>query len=106
MNQAVKRNADRFPDDFMFQITAQEVADLKSQTVTSSSAGNRSQFVTGSQKHRDLRFLPNAFTEHGAIMVATVLNSPEQPKPPEPPQKKIGYHVRETRSKYRTKTNR
>jgi hypothetical protein len=37
---------------------------------------NRSQFVTGSQKHRDPRFPPLAFTEHGAIMAATVLNSP------------------------------
>lgn len=37
---------------------------------------NRSQFVTGSQKHRDPRFPPFAFTEHGAIMAATVLNSP------------------------------
>ena len=38
---------------------------------------DRSHFVTGSQKHRDPRFPPKAFTEHGAIMAATVLNSPE-----------------------------
>ena len=37
---------------------------------------NRSQFATGSQKHRDPRYLPYAFTEHGALMVATILNSP------------------------------
>ena len=65
LNQAVKRNAERFPDDFMFRLTKPEIEAL-----------NRSQFVTGSQKHRDPRFSPFAFTEHGAIMAATVLNSP------------------------------
>jgi hypothetical protein len=65
LNQAVKRNSARFPEDFLFQLTADEVAAL-----------NRSQIVTGSQKHRDPRFRPYAFTEHGAIMAATVLNSP------------------------------
>jgi hypothetical protein len=64
-NQAVKRNAERFPEDFMFRLTRTETEAL-----------NRSQFVTGSQKHRDPRFPPFAFTEHGAIMAATVLNSP------------------------------
>jgi phage regulator Rha-like protein len=64
LNQAVKRNASRFPDDFMFRLTVAEVAEL-----------NRSQFVTGSQKHRDPRFPPYAFTEHGALMLANVLNS-------------------------------
>ncbi len=65
LNQAVKRNANRFPDDFVFRLSAIELDDL-----------NRSQNVTGSQKHRDPRNLPFAFTEHGAIMAATVLNSP------------------------------
>ncbi len=65
LNQAVKRNAGRFPDDFMFRLTLAETAAL-----------NRSQFVTGSQKHRDLRLGACAFTEHGAIMAATVLRSP------------------------------
>jgi hypothetical protein len=64
LNQAVKRNAVRFPEDFMFRLTIDEVAEL-----------NRSQFVTGSQKHRDPRFPPHAFTEHGALMLANVLNS-------------------------------
>jgi len=77
LNQAVKRNNEKFPSDFMFQLSPQELVDLKSQIVTSSSEGNRSQIVTGSQKHRDPRFLPNVFTEHGAIMAATVLNSPQ-----------------------------
>jgi hypothetical protein len=64
LNQAVKRNTERFPDDFMFRLTRAEVETL-----------NRSQFVTGSQKHRDPRFPPFAFTEHGAIMAASILNS-------------------------------
>jgi len=73
MNQAVKRNRKKFPPDFMFQLTAGEVEAMRSQSVT---ASNRSQIVIGSQKHRDPRYLPYAFTEHGAIMAATVLNSP------------------------------
>ena len=70
LNQAVKRNRERFPEDFMFQLTREEVEQLQV------AAPNRSQIVTGSQKHRDPRFLPYAFTEHGAIMAANVLNSP------------------------------
>jgi hypothetical protein len=63
-NQAIKRNPDRFPADFMFQIDADELPILRSQIVTSSSSwGGR-------------RCLPYAFTEHGAIMAASVLNSP------------------------------
>jgi superfamily I DNA/RNA helicase len=64
LNQAVKRNTARFPADFLFRLTSNEVYAL-----------NRSQSVTGSQKHRDPRFPPFAFTEHGAIMAATILNS-------------------------------
>lgn len=64
LNQAVKRNAERFPEDFLFRLTRAETEAL-----------NRSQSVTGSQKHRDPRFPPFAFTEHGAIMAATILNS-------------------------------
>ena len=54
LNQAVKRNTGRFPKDFMFRLTSQEAK-----------AMNRSQIVTGSQKHRDPRFPPHAFTEQG-----------------------------------------
>lgn len=77
-NQAIKRNADRFPADFRFQLTSEEQESLRSQNVTlaASPNANRSQIVTGSQKHRDPRYLPWAFTEHGAIMAATILNSP------------------------------
>jgi ORF6N domain len=64
LNQAIKRNAARFPDDFIFRLTTKETREM-----------NRSQTVTGSQKHRDPRLTPYAFTEHGAIMAANVLNS-------------------------------
>ena len=82
-NQAVKRNADHFPEDFAFQLTIQEVTQLRSQAVTSNTElidtkredQNRSQFVTGSQKHRDPRLRPWAFTEHGAVMAANILRS-------------------------------
>jgi hypothetical protein len=84
-NQAVKRNVERFPDDFCFQLTVREWAEMKSQIVTSNlespqgegSAPNWSQFVTSSKRHRGAAYRPHAFTEHGAIMAATVLNSPE-----------------------------
>jgi len=75
LNEQVKRNKNRFPSDFMFQLTAHEVINLKCQFGTSNHDNNRSQFATSSQKHRDPRFLPYAFTEHGAIMAANVLNS-------------------------------
>ena len=65
LNQAVRRNLGKFPQDFRFQLTPDDLE-----------APNRSQIVTGSQKHRDPRFLPYAFTEHGAIMAANVLNTP------------------------------
>ncbi len=68
-NQAIKRNAERFPADFHIQLTAVEWENLKSQIVTSS--------VAASNSHGGRRKLPHAFTEHGAIMAATVLNSPE-----------------------------
>jgi hypothetical protein len=61
--QSVKRNIARFPDDFMFQLSAQEFANLKSQIVTSSWGGLR-------------RALPYAFTEQGVAMLSSVLRSP------------------------------
>jgi len=79
LNQAVKRNLTRFPDDFIFQLTDKEAADLmRSQFVTASKTPSRtmrSQTVTASK--RNVRFLPYAFTENGAIMAANVLKSPE-----------------------------
>ncbi|MDR2215002.1 MAG: ORF6N domain-containing protein [Nevskiaceae bacterium] len=64
LNEAVKRNAARFPKDFMFRVTSAENSALMSQFATSK---------TGHGGHRKLPFV---FTEHGAIMAATVLNSP------------------------------
>ncbi len=76
LNQAVKRNREKFPEDFMFQLTPGEMEILPRPRSSSATVRNRSQFVTGFQKHRDPRFPPFAFTEHGAIMAANVVNSP------------------------------
>lgn len=62
-NQAITRNADRFPHDFVFRLERHEFTNLKSQIVTSSSS------------HGGVRKLPRVFTEHGALMAATVLRS-------------------------------
>ena len=61
LNEQVKRNIYRFPDDFMFQLTESEFENLKSQFATSSWGGRRT--------------LPYAFTEHGVLMLSSVLNS-------------------------------
>jgi len=63
LNEQVKRNLDRFPDDFMFQITKEEYENLKSQIATSS------------LEHGGVRKIPYVFTEEGIYMLATVLNS-------------------------------
>ena len=63
LNQQVKRNADRFPQDFLFTLTKAEHESLRSQAVTSKVG------------HGGRRYLPHAFTEHGAIMAASILNS-------------------------------
>ena len=75
LNEQVKRNRGRFPDDFMFQLSAKEWADLTSQIAMLNAQSNRSQIATGSQRHRDPRFTPYAFTEHGALMAANILRS-------------------------------
>jgi hypothetical protein len=64
LNEQVKRNPDRFPEDFMFQLTESELEILMSQIATSSS------------KWGGRRKLPYAFTEHGVLMLSSVLNSP------------------------------
>jgi len=64
LNQAIKRNKRRFPADFVFRLTAKENRNLKSQIVTTSGS------------HGGRRTVPYAFTEHGAFMAASVLNSP------------------------------
>lgn len=79
-NQAIKRNASRFPADFAFQLTAEEATNLRSQSVTSSAgaaSASRSQIVTlkDSLRGKHSKYLPWVFTEHGAIMAAMVLRS-------------------------------
>ena len=72
LNEQVKRNVDRFPDDFAFQLIKEEAAGSnRSQFATSSS---RSQFAT-LKRGQNIKYLPHVFTEHGAIMAANVLNS-------------------------------
>ena len=61
LKQAVRRNLKRFPSDFMFELSKEEFADLRSQTVTSSWGGSR--------------YVPMAFTEHGVLMLSSVLRS-------------------------------
>jgi hypothetical protein len=65
LNQQVKRNIERFPKDFMFQLKARELAHLRSQIVTSRSE----------EDHGGRRTLPRVFTEHGVLMLSSVLNN-------------------------------
>lgn len=92
LNQAVKRNIERFPSDFMFQLSEEEMEILRSQSVTSSSdtcalrsqfatlktneESLRSQIVTLNSTHGGRRTLPYAFTEQGVAMLSSVLRSP------------------------------
>ena len=84
-NQAFKRNRDRFPPEFAFQLTEAEFAALNwSQNVTSprqdsaieNLTSNSSQSAMSSRKHRGATYRPWAFTEHGALMAANILRSP------------------------------
>src|SRR5574341_2513235 len=75
-NEQIRRNARRFPADFAFRISKVELDHLTDQIAKSDLVANRSQIATGSQRHRDPRHLPYAFTEHGALMAANVLRSP------------------------------
>jgi hypothetical protein len=89
LNQAVKRNMERFPEDFLFQLSQEEWLYLRTQIIDLDS--NRSQIVTGSdhlmwsqpvttsQKHREGKSLPYAFTEHGVAMLSSVLRSKNPP---------------------------
>ena len=85
LNQAIKRNAERFPSDFRFQLSREEYVRLISQIVTSNTEdidkqtddSHLSQFSMSSNPGRGgLRKIPWVFTEHGALMAATVLKSP------------------------------
>jgi hypothetical protein len=77
LNQAVARNRERFPEDFMFQLSVEEWAALRSQIVTTaqSATANSSQTVMSSRKHRGLAYRPYAFTEQGVAMLSSVLRS-------------------------------
>ncbi len=63
LKQAVRRNISRFPEDFMFELTKEEFANW------------RSQFVTSNSEKMGLRYFPMVFTEHGVLMLSSVLNS-------------------------------
>ena len=88
LNQQVKRNIERFPEDFMFQLTHEEVICSRSQIATLNEGTNlRSQIATSSQEvslksqivtssHGGVRYLPYAFTENGIAMLSSVLRSP------------------------------
>jgi hypothetical protein len=65
LNEQIKRNRDRFPEDFMFQLTAEEAERSRSQIATLKSG-----------RGQNIKYRPYAFTEHGAIQAANVLNSP------------------------------
>jgi hypothetical protein len=73
INEQVRRNKERFPDDFMFKTTTKEWNNIQSQIATGSIASNQSQIAIGSQKYRGST--PYAFTEHGVTMLASVLRS-------------------------------
>jgi hypothetical protein len=81
LNQAVKRNSERFPDDFAFQLTREEMAGLKSQFVISNRVSSENQRLANMSSRSvtasrgGTRKLPWAFTEHGALMAANVLRS-------------------------------
>ena len=74
LNQAVKRNSSRFPVDFMFKLTWEEFDSLKAQMEAAKPL--RSQIVTlKPRRGQHRKYLPSVFTEHGAVMLASVLNS-------------------------------
>ena len=110
LKQAVRRNAGRFPGDFAFVLDREEVATLRSQTVTSK---------TGDPRGGN-RYAPIAFTEQGVAMLSCVLKSQQYDEqfrvvfevldelmsPPEPKRKQIGFGVREERATYTVKQRR
>jgi hypothetical protein len=73
LNEQVRRNQKRFPEDFCFRLTLDEAQRSRSQNATASTGRIRSQNATASK--RNIRYRPYAFTEHGAIMAANILRS-------------------------------
>jgi len=90
LNEQVKRNRGRFPSDFVFKLTSEEARGIDA---------SRSQFAT-LNKGENIKHLPYAFTEHGALMAANVLRSAAAPK------RELGFHVRERAATYRVKRRR
>jgi hypothetical protein len=76
LNQAVKRNIGRFPTDFMFQLASEEVQSMRSQFVTASETAKPKWSQIATTSKRNIRYRPHAFTEHGAFMAASILNTP------------------------------
>ena len=76
LNQAVRRNLERFPEDFMFQLTWDEAAALRSQSVTLDATGGEPSGSAGPGRGRHRKYVPHAFTEQGVAMLSSVLSSP------------------------------
>ena len=95
LNEQLRRNRSRFPSDFAFQLTTEELTNLRSQIATSSFHGGR-------------RYRPWVFTEHGALMLGRA-RSPSAPQRtarrsvPTIKKREIGFHVRERSGRYRAK---
>jgi ORF6N domain-containing protein len=130
LNQAVKRNRERFPNDFMFQLTDEEMRFSRSQFVTLNSQAvddqpippNWSQSVTSFRKHRGKRYRPFVFTEHKLARkfsdlerrvgkhdkeITAIIEAIRQlMAPAEKPRREIGFHVREKTSRYRVRKRR
>ncbi|MBU1017504.1 ORF6N domain-containing protein [Patescibacteria group bacterium] len=77
LNQAVKRNLERFPEDFMFQLNAEEANFLRSQFVTLNPTALTSQIVISKGRGKHRKYLPYIFTEQGVAMLSSVLRSPQ-----------------------------
>jgi hypothetical protein len=75
LNEQVRRNARRFPEDFFFRLTNRDLAELRSLQVERSLRPLRKRSQNATASKRNIRYLPYAFTEHGAIMAANVLRS-------------------------------
>ncbi len=82
LKQAVRRNIDRFPDDFMFQLTNHELSSLRSQIVTLKTVDEAISITAESKAKRGqhIKYLPYAFTEQGIAMLSSVLRSPQAVK--------------------------
>jgi hypothetical protein len=119
LNEAVKRNADRFPSDFMFQLSVEET-EMISQHVTSSTGqtvSDSSQIVMSPGKRRGIRYRPYAFTElakkfseleqrvgkHDEEIDAILEAIRQLIGPPDRPRREIGFHVREKVPRYRAR---